>query len=135
MVDRFKIALVLVAVLVASALGYSAFAGTGDEPGGSNDPLVTQSYVDQYVQWKVVELKTGQVLQGRAGAEFIQRRGQAVVVDPTGNGVPDVTAGADIFAGDPVPVNHLLVIPRDDGRGIRAKSPVVIMYRGGVTVQ
>jgi len=134
-VNRVKIVLILIALLVISVLGYSAFAGTDGEPGGSNDPLVTRSYVDQYVQWKVVELKAGQILQGRAGAEFIHRRGQAVIVDPTGNGIPDVTDGVDIFTGDPVPANHLLVIPRDDGRGIRAKSPVIVMYRGGATVQ
>jgi hypothetical protein len=134
--NRIKTAFIAsLAVIVISILGYSAFAGTDDEPGGSNDPLVTQSYVDQYVQWKVAELKTGQVLLGHSGAEFIHRRGQAVIVDPTGNGIPDVSAGADIHEGSTVPVNHLLVIPRDDGRGIKARSPAVVMYRGGVTVK
>ncbi|OPY56459.1 MAG: hypothetical protein A4E55_02098 [Pelotomaculum sp. PtaU1.Bin035] len=134
--NKIRIASIIsLAVLVIAILGYSAFAGTDDEPGGSNDPLVTQSYVDQYVQWKVVELKAGQVLQGHAGSELIPRRGQAVIVDPAGNGVPDVTAGADIFAGSPAPVNHLLVVPRDDGRGVKAQSPVVLLYKGGVTVR
>lgn len=127
--------IVALAVIVISILGYSAFAGTDDGPGGSNDPLVTQSYVDQYMQWKVAELKTGQVLQCHAGTEFIPRRGQVVVVDSTGNGIPDVTAGADIYAGSAVPLNHLLIVPRDDGRGVKAQSPAVMMYRGGVTIQ
>jgi len=134
--NRIKAAIIAsLAVIVISILGYSAFAGTDDEPGGSNDPLVTQSYVDQYMQWKVAELKTGQVLQCHAGTEFIPRRGQAVVVDSTGNGIPDVTAGADIYAGGTAPLNHLLIVPRDDGRGIKAQSPAVVMYRGGATVK
>lgn len=133
--NRGKISVViLLSALVISLLGYTAFAGTG-EPGGSGDPLVTQSYVDQYVQWKVADLKTGQVLKGSAGSEFILRRGQAAVVDTTSNGIPDITAGVDINAGSPVTMNHLLVIPRDDGRGIKAVAPAVVMYRGGASVQ
>ena len=133
--NRVKIAvMVLLATVALSLLGYAAFAGTDSEPGGSGDPLVTQSYVDQYMQWKVADLKTGQVLTGRAGSELILRRGQAAVVDPTGNGIPDITAGVDIYAGNGAPINHLLVIPREDGRGIKAMSPVVVMYRGGATV-
>lgn len=132
-----KINTIVLVLLVAAGLfmAYTAFAGTESDPGGSGDPLVTQSYVDQYVQWNVVELETGQVLKGRAGTEIIVRRGQAVVVDPVGNGIPDVTSGADIFAGSTVPNNHLLVIPREDGRAVGARSPVVVMYRGGASVQ
>ncbi|MDD4170585.1 MAG: hypothetical protein PHD36_10120 [Desulfotomaculaceae bacterium] len=128
-------AIVSIVVLVVSILSYTAFAGTNDEPGGSNDPLVTRSYVDQYVQWTIEELKIGQVLKAQAGTELIVRRGQAVIVDPTGNGIPDITAGADIRAGAQAPVNHLLLVPRDDGRGVKALSPVVIMYRGGALVK
>lgn len=134
-VGRGKLTLmVLLAVVALSFLGYAASAGTGGDPGGSGDPLVTRSFVDQYVQWKVAELNTGQVLRGRAGSELILRRGQAAVVDPTGNGVIDLTAGVDIFARGEVPANHLLVIPREDGRGIKAESPVVVMYRGGAVL-
>lgn len=130
-----KLFTVLLAVIVVSVLGYAAFAGTDDEPGGSNDPLVTQSYVDQYMQWKVADLKTGQVLQCHAGTEFIPRRGQLVVVDSTSNGIPDVTVGADIHVGSTATLNHLFIVPRDDGRGVKALSPAVVMYRGGVTVR
>lgn len=132
-----KIKMIIPVLLIAAGLFivYTAFAGAESDPGGSGDPLVTQSYVDQYVQWKVAELGTGQVLKGHAGTEIIVRRGQAVVIDPVGNGIPDLTSGADIFAGSTVPNNHLLVIPREDGRSVGARSAVVVMYRGGATVQ
>ncbi|MFX4262629.1 hypothetical protein ACOBQJ_10535 [Pelotomaculum propionicicum] len=131
-----KIKTIILVLLIAAGLFmvYTAFAGAASDPGGSGDPLVTQSYVDQYVQWKVVELDTGQVLKGYAGTEIIVRRGQAVIIDPVGNGIPDLTAGADIFAGSTVPNNHLLVIPREDGRAVGAKSAIVVMYRGGASV-
>jgi len=129
------VVVVLAAVLVLALWGLTAFAGTDADPGGSGDPLVTQSYVDQYVQWKVADLKTGQVLKGKAGTELLVRRGQAVVVDSAGNGIPDVTAGTDIAANDKVSLNHLLLIPREDGRGIKALGPSVVMYRGGAIIQ
>lgn len=128
----------IILVLLAAAslfVVYTAFAGADSDPGTSGDPLVTQSYVDRYVRWEVAELETGQVLKGYAGTEIIVRRGQTVVIDPVGNGIPDLTAGTDIFAGSPVPNNHLLLIPRDDGRAVGAKSAVVVMYRGGATVR
>jgi len=133
--NRVKAVVVFIILVTALFLVYAAFAGTESEPGGSGDPLVTQSYVDQYVQWKVVELEKGQVLKGQAGMELIVRRGQALVVDPVGNGIPDLTSGIDISAGSSVPVNHLMLIPREDGRGIRTTSPVVAMYRGGALIQ
>jgi hypothetical protein len=135
---RFNKIKTIIPVLLAAAclfLVYSAFAGAESDPGGSGDPLVTQSYVDQYVQWKVVELGAGQVLKGSAGTEIIIRRGQAVVIDPIGNGIPDITSGVDIYAGSIVPNNHLLIIPRDDGRAVGAKSDIVVMCRGGASVQ
>jgi hypothetical protein len=134
-INKFKIALLALLIIAGMFLAYTAFAGTESDPGGSGDPLVTQSYVDQYVQWKVVELKTGQVLTGSAGTEIIVRRGQAVVVDPVGNGIPDVTSGVDIYAGSTITNNHLLIIPRDDERAIGAKSDIVVMYRGGASVK
>jgi hypothetical protein len=130
----FPAVVVFAVVLVLALWGINAFAGDAD-PGGSGDPLVTQSYVDQYVHWEVADLKAGQVLRGKAGTELIVRRGQAVVVDSSGNGIPDVTAGADIAANNNVPLNHLLIIPREDGRGIKVTDFAVVMYRGGAIIK
>lgn len=131
----FAVAFAALAIIVFSVLGYAALAGADNEPGGSSDPLVTQSYVDQYMQWQVIELTTGQTLLCSAGAEFIPRRGQLIVVDPLGNGIPDITGGADIYEGSAAPLNHLLIVPRDDGRGVLAVAPAVVMCRGSVTVR
>jgi len=123
------------AVIVVSVLVYQAVASSDNDPGSNADPLVTRSYVDQYTQWRVAELKTDQVLRCYAGTELIPRRGQAIVVDPAGNGIPDVTDGVDIHANSPVPLNHHLIVPRDDGRGLKALSPVVVLYKGHISVQ
>jgi len=129
-------AVVLLLVLVGGGYYYSLAGAAGNpEPGGSDDPLVTKSYVDKYVQWQVAELNPGQSFIAGAGTELILRRGAAVAVDPTGNGIPDLTGGQDITAGKPVPLNHLLIFPRDDKRGIKAQKGVVVMYRSGGVIQ
>ncbi len=97
--NRIKATVVFSLLAMALFLVYTAFAGTESEPGGSGDPLVSQSYVDQYVQWNVVELNQGQVLKGQAGLELIVRRGQALVVDPVGNGIPILPAGRTLAPG------------------------------------
>ena len=122
------------AVLVVTLWGVTAFAGAAN-PGSSADPLVTKSYVDQYVQWTIADMKAGQVFEGKAGTELLIRRGDAVVVDGTGNGIPDLTGGTDLQAKQKVPLNHLLLIPRDDGRGFIATGSVVVMYRGEAVIR
>jgi len=82
----------------------------------------------------VEELTAGDILVGKAGAEIIVRNGNVVVYGPGDNGVPDVTGGADIAVGAKVPLNHQLIIPRDDGRGVQVKADskgtTYIMVRG-----
>jgi ABC-type uncharacterized transport system ATPase subunit len=99
-------------------------------PGSADDPVVTKSYVDQQIKQalasgaasslKVVELKPGQTLYGFEGTEFIVRTGSVVsVAGVNGDGLTDITAGADLRAGAPVAHNHLLLIARSDSRGLR----------------
>lgn len=140
----------LLAALALAACGITGLAQAGyEEPGSAQDPLVTKSFVEKLVnkkiqeacqgsvpggggslQWQVEELKTGETFIGTAGTEFILRGGAAVIVDPTGSGIPDITAGTNLTAGKAVPANHLFTIPRSDGRGLKAVKPCIIMYRG-----
>lgn len=148
----------LTGMLVVSGLGVSGLASGAGGPGSSEDPLVTKSYVQKLVQqkfeefmdtrrpgdgdpvgsspggsvlqWQVKTLQPGESFIGGSGTEFILRGGTAVIVDPTGSGIPDITSGTNYAAGRQVPANHLFSIPRDDGRGIKAEKEVIVMCRG-----
>lgn len=137
--------MVTVLFSAAAALGFSGLAGAASEPGSTDDPLVTRSFVEKYVrdsmeklipsgggslEWSVAELKADEEFIGKAGTEFIVRGGQAVVVDPSGSGIPDLTTGKNVLAGQVAENNHLFSIPRADGRGIKAVKQTIIMYRG-----
>ncbi len=90
--------------------------------------------VGGYAPIQVVELQAGEILLGGAGTEIIVRNGQTIVYGSGINGIPDTTQGVDLAIGKLIPTNHLLLIPREDGRGIQVKKDFVgivyVMVRG-----
>lgn len=126
------------AVLAALLLGFllgGAVLAEGSAPGSEVDPLVAKSYVDKFLQLEVVNLRSGQSLLAEGGTEIILRGGRAVVIASPLGGLCDVTQGRDLSAGEVIPANHLLIVPRDDGRGVKAETDTILMVRGGYRVQ
>lgn len=127
-------------------VGSLAYAGA-TEPGTINDPLVTKSYVDQKIAeieipssvqnntYEVVFVQAGQVILGKQGSEMILRSGIAKAIDSEGGGLQDMTDGVDIEGGETIPKYHLMIIPREDGRGMLAEKDCTIMVRGGFEVK
>lgn len=125
------------------------------EPGSESDPLVTLSYVNRSIEQlktyidnrlsnlngsasnelQVVNLSQGQILIGKNGTEIILRGGKGIAVVSELGGLADVTAGNDIGKDANIPANHLLIIPRDDGRGIYCTTDAVFMVRGEYEVR
>lgn len=124
------LALLVMAVAVFGWLG-KGFASSGTPlPGSEGDPLVTRAYVDGRVSMTVIELAPGDVLKGFSGTEIILRSGKAIVMDSDQGGLCDVTQGVDLRGGAEAPANHLLIVPRDDGRGVKASTHAFVMIRG-----
>ena len=132
MKGRFLIAVIFVAVLM-----FSLFTAFGDTtiPGGPDDPVVTKSYVDSRLAFKVLNLKEGQKLIGAEGTEIIVRSGEMTAIDNGANGVSDITQGVDLMTGAKCKTNHFLLIPRSDGRGIKALTESFVMGRGDYTLE
>ncbi len=148
-----KSIMITAGVLISSFLAIGVAFADSAAPGSKDDPVVTKSYVDQslgqiknYVdsmlsnggqgggsELEVVNLNPNEAVILGAGAEIILRAGDAVIYSPTPNGLSDVTGGKDLENGAKVPSNHLLIAPRSDGRGVRAKTVSVFMVRGQYT--
>ncbi|MGE5589432.1 MAG: hypothetical protein ACM3ZA_02200 [Bacillota bacterium] len=124
------------AILLAGgfAVGRSASAA-GTTPGTDGDPLVSKSYVDQYVQWVPVLVKAGQTMVAEGGTEIVLRSGKATAVEVGGAGLSDVTSAKDLLRGANVPLNHLLLVPRTDGRGVKAVIDSWMLVRGAYAIQ
>ncbi|MBR5155867.1 MAG: hypothetical protein IKW62_05255 [Clostridia bacterium] len=138
----------------------SAFTVVLAEPGGTDDPLISKSYIEnvlmpqikEYVEtkisqvnsgggtqtassFKVVNMTSGQKLICDAGAELILRMGSADIIATEKGGLADTTAGFDLANGTQMPSNHLLIVPVADGRGMVAKNDVIVMVKGGYTIK
>lgn len=145
----------LVKTVIAAAAIIAVLGGTLvlAEPGDTDDPVVTKSYIvdvvvpqlKAYVEQKisggtsdsysdrfaVVNVKSGQKVIFDSGAEFILRKGSGTIIGTELGGIADTTSGYDLADGTGMPSNHLLIVPRDDGRGFIASSDVIVMIKGG----
>ncbi len=83
---------------------------------------------------EIVTLAPNQTLVCGAGTELILRSGNATAVASASGGLADVTGGVDIAQGEYILPNHLLIIPRDDGRGVYSSEGAIFMVRGAYTI-
>ena len=131
-----KNVIISIVALLVLVLGVSmAIAGTDSEPGSQVDPLVSKSYVDSRTAFTPISLVAGQRLIGGEGCELILRSGQAVALGTEVNGISNLTLGMDLMTGAEVGTNHLLLVPRSDGRGIVATTDIWVMVKGEYVVQ
>ena len=96
---------------------------------GTQNTEQTQPQPAPSVDYTVVFVTKGQSVVGNC--EIILRSGTAEALCPGANGISDLTAGADLPGGTAVSANHLLLVPRNDGRGITVTSAdAYVMVRG-----
>ncbi|GHU50657.1 hypothetical protein AGMMS49975_02150 [Clostridia bacterium] len=142
-----------IAILTAVFLLGGTWLLFGAEAGSSSDPLVSKSYVDGKLNelkntinnnttgtaaedpaFTPVSLLSGQTLIGGEGAEIILRSGAGVAYTAVTDGIVNATAGAELFSGDYVGKNNLLLVPRGDGRGVRAIDDAWFIVKGSYSI-
>lgn len=128
-----------------------------NQAGGADDPLVTKSYVDDKINkaleklninpqegsnvnintisYTPVMVTVGQTIYGKEGTEIILRSGKGNAVVPTREGIANITTGQDLKNDAFVGRNHLLIIPRDDGRGIKVTETAWFLVKGDYTIK
>ena len=109
----------------------SASQGSSETPATPSTPSGTAE-VPKFV---VVKVDAGQQLIGDASTEIILRSGTATAIAGSSGGVADLTGATDLATGTDVAKNHLLLIPVDDGRGIRCTSLCYVMVKGDYTLK
>ncbi len=129
----------------ASLLLFGAFSlhSFGDD----KDPLISKSYLDKKleelekkidekpsssagVKFAPIHFDSGETIIFKEGTEFILRSGEAKIIDPTKNGLADVTVGTNLVDGNALPIDHMLLCPRSDGRGVYCNTEIWIMIKG-----
>jgi len=86
--------------------------------------------------YTVVEAKAGQKIILSGGSEAILRSGSAEAIVGTYGGLVDASVGGDIDKnGMKIPVQHLLISARTDGRGLLITSHSFLLIRGAYTIK
>ncbi len=85
--------------------------------------------------YELITIAAGGTLIAEQGTEMILRAGKANIMGSYNGGVQDVTEGVDLQHGQEAPKYHLLISPRTEGRGLFAETEIIVMVRGGYTIQ
>lgn len=96
--------------------------------GGGNSGGGNQGTSEEF---KVIDLKKGQTIIAEASTEIIVRSGEVTAIGSKEGGLSDITEGIDLQTGEQIKLNHLLIVPRSDGRGIQINTDkTFIMIKG-----
>ena len=143
-----KILIAVLVLLLVGACSAAVYAVSSDMAGTSADPVVTKSYVDQAIAdvtgggntqtasgYQIIEMQEGETLIGYQNTQIIVRSGVMTALIPGENGLSDLTAGRDLLNDVEVERDHLLLVPRSDGRGIKAQTPAFVMVQGEYAIE
>lgn len=83
----------------------------------------------------LVQVKAGSKLVLSESAMLILRAGSAKTIIGPGGGLADLTIGTDLVEGQSIIGNHLILVPRNDGRGVKVTGDSWIMIKGSYTIQ
>ena len=97
--------------------------------------ILSELAVNSGAAFVPVRAERGQIVLGGEGAEIILRSGRASGWCSGENGLVNATSGIEIYHGFDIPVNHLILVPRDDGRGAVINSDEAwFIIKGGFQV-
>lgn len=116
---------------------------TPTEPTTPGEPLPETPGTDPVVvptpeptpTWEVISMKVGETLIAEGGCEIILRAGKAYAIASINGGIANLTQGVDLTTGKEIPTNHLLLVPRSDGRGMKILDLSYLMIKGKYTIQ
>jgi hypothetical protein len=114
--------------------------------GSETDPIVSKSYLEKYVRensggatagaplFEIIQLSLNQTILLGESTQLILRSGEGTAVAGL-NGLSDITEGINLDNNAIVKKDHLLISPKNDGRGIKITSEIAyILVCGNYTI-
>lgn len=99
------------------------------------EAALTDLPTDSGAGFQVVNVPKGSAIIGEASTEIVLRGGKATAIVAPLGGLLDATGGTDVWQGQAIAPNHLLVVPRSDGRGLQATTDLILMVKGSYRIQ
>jgi len=96
---------------------------------------VSENGVQAPTGFELITLGEGEMITCEAGTEIIVRSGKCTIItsETSSGGISDITAGKDLANNEEITNNHLLIVPKTDGRGIKSTITGAVMIKGGYT--
>lgn len=83
----------------------------------------------------VVNMDAWRTLTTGQSTEIIVRSGTAKAIAGKGGGIADLSSGKDLLTGAVIPLNHHLIAPVSDGRGLVTRTKTVLLIKGAYTIK
>lgn len=98
---------------------------------------IEKNGVSTPAEFEIITLNENETILCEAGTEIIVRSGKSIIVtsETSSGGISDITAGKDLINNEEITNNHLLIVPKADGRGIKATVTGAVMIKGKYTKQ
>lgn len=88
------------------------------------------------LSFEPVQATQGQIVVGKEGAEIILRSGTAISYCTGTDGIIDTSTGSEYFNGTELVKNHLIIVPRADGRGaVVTSEDAWFLVKGGYEIK
>ena len=107
----------------------AADSGTGSVENGADS---YQNYAEGFIAFEAFE---NQRIMLGAGAELVLRTGGANAIHGELGALVDLISGKDLEAGGAVPINHLILSPRADNRGVRISEDAWVLVKGSYEIR
>lgn len=82
-----------------------------------------------------VKVSKGETIVGGEGTEMILRSGNANANCPGEDAIVDITTGLELWNDKSIERNHMILIPREDGRGVKVTETAWFMIKGKYTIK
>ncbi|MBN2260415.1 MAG: hypothetical protein JW702_07710 [Clostridiales bacterium] len=135
----------IISILIIISLSAAVYSDIS--AGTPADPLITLSYLEMRLSdidsdtiipnnsnFEVLKVDNGDIVEFGNSTEIILRAGKAKAFVSEKGGLADITAGKDVGMNEMIELNHLLICPLDDGRGLIFQSESWIMIKGTYSI-
>lgn len=99
------------------------------------NPSVSSNVQVSGNSFKPVLVEVGQTIYGKEGTEMILRSGKGNAVVPGAEGIANITNGLELKNKSIVTKNHLIIIPRDDKRGVKVTEKAWFLVKGDYEIK
>lgn len=103
--------------------------GTKDTPSTEETPDA-EAPTTEVTAYIPVLVEVGQSIYGKEGTEMILRSGKGTAIVPGEEGIVNITKGIDIKNNGIINKNEMLIIPRDDSRGVKVTEKAWFLVKG-----